>query len=259
MTDYLLVRRFCSITIQFNGEYSGVRHSRLVGQVPTSGQFDLTIAIEISIVGLGEDAIFQQYPRRVYHSMRRKKCSRLKGGVQGCVQGVWLEDDPSHFLIALRMNASILCFSTDAFSIEFTIMASSTPKKKQLTRDQHCDIWCLKSSEMTHQQIVLHFQWIFNLVITLRQMSHACTSKTPTSKKQSEWSPLLFSEHVAMLIEFVISSRKASEPHWDCMKLDEGLHWSLLSRGGLHIWSAKTSCKEGLGLNYSWATEGTDR
>jgi len=75
-------------------------------------------------------------------------------------------------------------------------MAPSTPKRKQLSRDQRRDIRALKSINITHTQIMQHFLFVYNIVITVRQVSHACTADHPTPQKRSGRPPLLWPERV---------------------------------------------------------------
>ena len=86
-------------------------------------------------------------------------------------------------------------------------MAPTTPKKQHLTRDQHRDILALKSSGMTHKQIVEHFLFVWCTVITIRQVSYACLTDHATPQKHSGKPPKLSPEQVAQLIAFVTSSR----------------------------------------------------
>jgi hypothetical protein len=85
-------------------------------------------------------------------------------------------------------------------------MAPTTPKKQHLTRDQRRDICTLKSSGMTHQQIVKHFLFVFCTVITIRQVSYVCLTDYATPQKRSGKPLILSLEQIAELIAFVTSS-----------------------------------------------------
>ena len=105
------------------------------------------------------------------------------------------------------------CFDQPFLRVcSFTLsMAPTTPKKQHLTRDQRRDIRTLKSSGMTHQQIVEHFLFVFCTVITIHQVSYACLTDHATPQKRSGKPPILSSEQTAQLIAFVISSRLARQ------------------------------------------------
>lgn len=86
-------------------------------------------------------------------------------------------------------------------------MAPTTPKKQHLTRDQRRDIRTLKSSGMTHQQIVEHFLFVFCTVITICQVSYTCLTNYATLQKRSGKPLILSLEQTAQLIAFITSSR----------------------------------------------------
>jgi len=129
-------------------------------------------------------------------------------------------------------------------------MAPSTPKRTQLSRDQRRDIRALKSTNMTHAQIVQHFLFVYNVIITARQVSLACTADHSTPQKRSGRPPLLWPERVQILIDFVRSSRIARQMTylalslhfraWNCTKYAIR---GALRRAGFKRYVARSKCK----------------
>jgi hypothetical protein len=129
-------------------------------------------------------------------------------------------------------------------------MAPSTPKKKQLSCDQRRDIRALKSTNMTHQQVIEHLLFVYNIIITVRQVSLACTADHPTPEKRTGRPPLLWPERVEILINFVRSSRLARQMTYFALSLyfhawncTEYAIRGALRRAGFKRYIARYKCK----------------
>jgi hypothetical protein len=113
------------------------------------------------------------------------------------------------------------------------IIASFTPKKPHLSRDQRRDIQILKLTGMSQKQIVAHFLFILNVIITIRQVSYACFIEYVTFQKRSGHFSFFFPERVVQFIEFVIFSRLARQMIY--LQLSVYFNWNV---GEYAIWGA---------------------
>jgi len=82
-------------------------------------------------------------------------------------------------------------------------MAPSTPKKRRLNRDQRLQIRAVRQAGHTYEDIALQMR------VTVRQVEYACHAERPTPKKRSGRPPKLTEWQTQVLIQFVISSKKA--------------------------------------------------
>jgi hypothetical protein len=103
---------------------------------------------------------------------------------------------------------------------------------------------------MTHAQIVQHFLFLYNIIITVRQVSHVYITDHPTPQKRSGRPPLLWPERVQILIDFVRSSRVTRQMTylalslyfraWDCT---EYVIRGALRRARFKRYVARSKCK----------------
>ena len=88
----------------------------------------------------------------------------------------------------------------DTITTVITTMPPSTPKKRQLTRDQRLRIQTLREIGWETDAIHAHFRsTIANL--SLYQVEYACKFTHPTPRKRSGRPPLLDKEQEAQLID----------------------------------------------------------
>jgi Transposase len=138
-------------------------------------------------------------------------------------------------------------------------MSPSTPKRKQLTRDQRLRIQTLHQAGWTDDAIYAHFR---HEGVTYYQIEYTCHFTHPTPQKRSGRPPLLTKEQESQLIAFVRTSKTTRRLSYLAIAIH--FHWGVdavkgcLERAGYRRYIARVKppiSEKNRELRLAWAHE----